>query len=605
MMEKIGRRHARRMLAVLGTLACAAPSAVASAATIWGVAGGGSFLVRFDSATPGTIVDAAAITGLQPGERIVGIDFRPRTGQLYGIGIVAGATDTLREYTLDASSGVAKIIPGSTPVTALPLAAFYGVAFNPTTDRLRVVSTADENLRMNPNNGARADTPTNDLDINPGGLGIASVAYDRSFDTGLAVANRTTAFALSTVSNTLVRIGGVDQSPSPNGGQVMNALPLGQDALGDKGLDIDLDGTAYAALTIGVLNSLYTVSLAAGTASLVHTIGDGNLEVGGIAVVPPSVIAVASDLGSAPRVRVLDGESRAQRFDFAPFEATMKKGLHVALGDVTFDSVPDMIVAPGKGGPPEIRVFNGLNGLPVAALATIAAFDAGFKGGVFVASGDVNADGFKDVVAGAGPGGAPQVRVFSGTNADMLLDFPAFDAGFKGGVQVASADFDVDGDWEIVAATGKGAAPRVRVFDGAGNPFMPASLPNFDNDLTPYEATFKGGVFVAAGDVDGDGRADIITGPGKGHSPEVAVFNGVNGAEIARFLAFDKKVKAGVRVAVADVDADGRYEIVATLGSGKATEVHAFDATTLEEKTRFLAFDATFKKGAFVAGVRR
>ena len=84
--------------------------------------------------------------------------------------------------------------------------------FNPTTDRIRVVNSSDENFRINPNNGARADTPTNDTDINPAGNAIAAVAYDRSFETGLAVANRTTLYALSIANNTLVTIGGTPSS---------------------------------------------------------------------------------------------------------------------------------------------------------------------------------------------------------------------------------------------------------------------------------------------------------------------------------------------------------------------------------------------------------
>jgi serralysin len=87
--------------------------------------------------------------------------------------------------------------------------------------------------------------------------------------------------------------------------------------------------------------------------------------------------------------------------------------------------------------------------------------------------------------------------------------------------------------------------------------------------------------------------------------PEVAVFSGVNGAELARFLAFDAKLKGGVRVAAGDVDGDGRAEILAAPAKGKGTEVRAFDGVTLEEKTRFLAFNPDFKKGVFVAGVRR
>ncbi len=223
---------------------------------------------------------------------------------------------------------------------------------------------------------------------------------------------------------------------------------------------------------------------------------------------------------------------------------------------------------------------------------------------MLVAVGDVNGDGFNDVISGTGAGGLPRVRIVIGVNGSVLVEISPDEDTFKGGVQVAAADFDLDGDYEIVTATGKGAA-RVRVFSANGDPFTSASLPNFVNDFSAYGPEIKGGVFVAAGDVTGDGRPDLVTGVGKGGRPEVAVFSGTNGAALLRFSAFEPNVKSGVRVALADVDGDGRLDVLATRGSGKGTEVRAFDGVTGEEKTRFRAFDAKYKKGVFVAGVRR
>src|SRR5262245_52319954 len=218
-----------------GLLLAASP---AGAATIYAVAGP-NFLLQFDSATPGTIDHVAIITGLQAGERIEGIDFRPRTGQLYGLGIVDGATDTICVYTINPRTGVATLIPGSTSFSVTN-GSGYGVDFNPTTDRIRVTNDGDENFRINPNNGARSDSPTNDTDINPAGNQIEGVAYDRNYDTGLAAANRTTLYGISVTNSALVTIGGINQSPSPNGGAVMNSQTLGVtlSAAGEVGFDI-------------------------------------------------------------------------------------------------------------------------------------------------------------------------------------------------------------------------------------------------------------------------------------------------------------------------------------------------------------------------------
>src|SRR5262249_19155307 len=145
-----------------------------------------NILYRFDSAAPGTIQSVALITGLQPGELVRGIDFRPRTGQLYALGVVDGATDTVRVYTVDPLTGAATLIPGSTSF-AVTNGTQYGFDFNPTVDRMRVTNDGDENFRINPNTGARADSPTNDTDINPAGNKVVAVAFDRNFDNGIAV----------------------------------------------------------------------------------------------------------------------------------------------------------------------------------------------------------------------------------------------------------------------------------------------------------------------------------------------------------------------------------------------------------------------------------
>ena len=595
----------RWMLLVGGLVGVVGLPGVATATGLFGVAGGGSFLVRFESSAPGVLTEVAAITGLSPGERIVDLDFRPHTGQLFGVGITTGggAVDTLRLYRLDPGTGVATAITASgILVTAGPA---YDMDFNPAVDRVRVVNAANENLRLNPTTGVRVDLPVTDTDLNPVGQYVDAVAYDRTFDhpRGLVVA--TTLYGLSINSDTLVTIGGVDGAPSPNGGALTSVGPLGIDAAGDAGFDIDVDGTGYATMNVGGTTGLYTIALATGAATLVGTVGDGNLPIPGLAIPPPTVLAIGADTGSPPTVRILDGGTRAEVRNFLAFPPKTKGGVRVAVGDVTGDGVPELIAATGKGASPEIRVFDGVSGAQLGgAFAGLVPFDAKAKGGVFVAVGDVDGDGIRDVIAGAGPGGAPHVKVFYGNSA-VPLDFGAFDASFKGGVQVATADFDGDGHAEIVVGAGKGGAGRVRVFDALGEAFTSAALPAFQNDFTAYPGKFKSEVYVAAGDVDGDGVPDIVTGAGKGSKPEVAVFSGVNGALLGRFLAFDPKQKTGVRVAVGDVDGDGRYDVIASPGGGRGAAVRAFDGTTLAMKAEFPAFDAKYKHGVFVAGIRR
>ena len=100
-------------------------------------------------------------------------------------------------------------------------------------------------------------------------------------------------------------------------------------------------------------------------------------------------------------------------------------------------------------------------------LASFFAYDPAFGGGVTVAAGDVDGDGRADIITGAGPGGGPHVKVFSGADLSELASFFAYDAAFGGGVNVAAGDVNGDGLADIVTGAGLGGGPHVKVFSGA------------------------------------------------------------------------------------------------------------------------------------------
>jgi hypothetical protein len=212
---------------------------------------------------------------------------------------------------------------------------------------------------------------------------------------------------------------------------------------------------------------------------------------------------------------------------------------------------------------------------------------ANYTGGVTIAAGDINGDGRADLIVGTETDGTV-VRVFDGVTNAELRAFFAFDPAFRGGVRVAAGDVNSDGRVDIIAATGPGAA-QIRVFDGVTN----AELRSF----IAYSA-FTGGVFVGGADVDRDGRADIITGAGSG-SPHVKVFSGATGAELRSFFAFGVG-SGGVRVAGGDVNRDGNLDLVTATASG-ANNVRFFDGITNSELSAFTAFPGT--EGVFVGQI--
>ena len=212
-------------------------------------------LVTFDSASPTNATAPIVITGLQSGEQVLGIDMRPATGALYGLG------STGRLYTINTSTGAATF---ASLLSVSLSGTVFGMDFNPTVDRLRITSGSGQNLRVNVDTGAvTVDTP-----LNGAVSGAVASAYTNNFNG----ATTTTLYDINSSTDSLYI-----QSP-PNNGTTVLVGALGVDTTGLAGLDISgLTGTAYASLTNGDTgkSSFYTVNLSTGAATLVGAFGIG------------------------------------------------------------------------------------------------------------------------------------------------------------------------------------------------------------------------------------------------------------------------------------------------------------------------------------------
>jgi hypothetical protein len=301
-------------------------------------------------------------------------------------------------------------------------------------------------------------------------------------------------------------------------------------------------------------------------------------------------IIVGAGPGAGPHVKAFSGFSGAETKSFAPYSASFQGGVRVATGDVNGDGLADIVTGAGPGAGPHVKVFDGSTG---AELRSFFAYDGAFSGGVFVAAGDVDGDTFADVITGAGAGGAPHVKVFDGATGAEVSSFNAYGPSFPGGVQVAAGDVNNDGFADIVTGAGAGGGPHVKVFDGVSG----AELRSF----FAYDGGFQGGVNVAAGDVDGDGFSDIITGVASGGAPHVKVFSGQTGSELQSFIAYSFSIDAGVTVAAGDINGDGKVEIITGAGAGAGPHVKVFNGQTGAELQSFFAFDRGFTGGVFVA----
>ncbi|MCW2779110.1 MAG: hypothetical protein JWN17_2835 [Frankiales bacterium] len=307
-----GTTNRTRVLAALTTLALAGGTGVALSTSASAAPGGDlvygltatDALVSFRAQAPGTVSTPIPITGVN-GADVVGIDVRPATGQLYAL--TKSATNAGTLYVVNPATGAATQVAAVS--TALSGTRF-GVDFNPTVDRLRIVSDSEQNLRVNPDTGAATTDTAVSYAAGDPGAGTTPDVAGAGYTSNVQGAASTTLYDIDIARGTLVR-----QDP-PNAGTLNTIGSLGQLGITDAGLDISATtGTAYAALSAGTATALYTVSLTTGAAQQVGTFGGQAVQ--DITVASPRFTAAVSDVteGGAATVTVTRSGDAADAAD--------------------------------------------------------------------------------------------------------------------------------------------------------------------------------------------------------------------------------------------------------------------------------------------------
>lgn len=304
------------------------------------------------------------------------------------------------------------------------------------------------------------------------------------------------------------------------------------------------------------------------------------------------LIVTGSGEGGGPQVRFFDHSGTLVDSGFFAYDETLRTGVRVAAGDIDGDGADELITGPGPGGGPQVRVFKTDGTL----LSQFFAYDKNFKGGIYVAAGDVDGDGVDEIVTGVGDGGGPQVRIFDmHGNPRFTPGFFAYGKSFRGGVKVAVGDFNGDGKEEIITGAGPGGGPQVMGYTRYG-----VRILNF----FAYAEHIRTGVNVSAGDADGDGKVEIITGAGPGGGPQVRFFDGKgqpNPSGTKDFFAYAEHVRSGVEIATFDFDEDGDVDIISGAGKGGGPQVRKFDGKGSVLFHGFFAYDEAFRGGVHVA----
>ena len=197
------------------------------------------------------------------------------------------------------------------------------------------------------------------------------------------------------------------------------------------------------------------------------------------------------------------------------------------------------------------------------------------------------------IFVAAGPGGGPAVAMLDAQTGEIKRSFFAYDASFTGGVYVAAKDFNLDGISDIITGAGAGGSAHVKIFDGRTLQVLKSFI--------AFEPSFTGGVTVALGDINGDLIPEIIVGAGPGGGPHVKIFDGANNSLVASWFAYEKDFTGGVYVAIGDIDHDNSPEVITGAGSGGGPVVARWNASNGGLISQFFAYANEFTGGVRVS----
>lgn len=325
--------------------------------------------------------------------------------------------------------------------------------------------------------------------------------------------------------------------------------------------------------------------------------------------------AVGADAGGGPEVTItfpsLPQTGNVPTYtSFFAYDVKFTGGVRVAIGDVNGDNIPDIITAAGPGGAPHIKVFTldlatlTVNPVPISQFYAFSL--PSFKGGVYVAAGDTNADGFADVIVGAGATGGPRVEVYGGSATGVntsapLNNFFAYAPKFNGGVVVTAGQRNANLGEEVIVAPASNAGYNIRSYDvnGLGN------KPKLVDDFFAFnDFKSRGGLSIAAGNLDqGVGIDDLVVGT-TNNQFGVILNNEPTGIPVPNVFAdYTGTIRAGVARGSSGTFNGGGEVAVALIGPNgpPRASIFTFQTSGLEQTETGLLSNPRFRGGLFGA----
>jgi uncharacterized delta-60 repeat protein len=240
--------------------------------------------------------------------------------------------------------------------------------------------------------------------------------------------------------------------------------------------------------------------------------------------------------GGSPIVNVFDGVTGGLVKQIQVYGLSFTLGVNLALGDVMGDGKFELVVAPDVGGAPFVNIFDPNTG---TLLRQLLVYGPTFTNGVRVTTGDLIAGGKREVLVAPQTGGAPFVNIFNAVTGSRVLQIQAFGLSFTLGLHLATGNSDGTGADEVVVGPGVGGTPTANIFNNAGVRIKQVAC---------FSPTLPFGVRVATLDVDGDGMDDLLAGSGAGGTPTLKIKDGDTSADVVVFDAFEAAMNAGLFV---------------------------------------------------------
>ena len=286
--------------------------------------------------------------------------------------------------------------------------------------------------------------------------------------------------------------------------------------------------------------------------------------------------AIALDNGAyASQVFVFRADG-SLAMSVTPYGDGYRGGVRFARADMNGDGVADLITVPKAGVEARVRIWDGVTAALLVDFAPFPGYDRGF----YVTTGDVDRDGAPDIAVGLDQFPAPFVGVYSG-RGQLITGFFAYDPGIPSGVQVAMGDVNGDGYADIVTALNV-PFPVVSLFDGRS--LAAGEGPSRIAEFLFYPPELRLGVNISVGDINGDGFADVLGGASSviAHVRAVSGHSLINGgqSDLVNMVTSDGVTPGGTRVAAVDADGDGLTDLTTTAGSGNGGRVAMYAAPT-------------------------